>query len=501
MSTVPSNLKEILLEVEKEACTKSFYEFLKSYWSVIVQEEFKDNWHIEYLCTELQSISRYLIKRLPKPYDLVINVPPGSTKTTIVLQMYPAWLWAKDPTIRIISSSHSSSLSIDAAMKSRDILYSSKYKKMFPNVKLRVDKSAKTSYENTRGGTRDVTSTGSAITGRHAHIKLMDDLQEISKAASEPDRKQAIDHMKTLFTREVEKGNSINVLIMQRLHELDCTSYLLTLKNRKVKHICLPAELSDRVTPPELKKFYVDGLLDPLRMSSAVLSDKRAELGVYNYAAQFEQNPTPPEGGIIKRNWFKIMPKELFLNENEPYHMFVDTAYERKKQIGANGEAKNDPSGMLSCIMQRGIVYVWDYREVYMELPQLVEFLPRWAYANGYSNRSIMWVEPKSSGKSTVQTIRQTTNFNIAEITSENFGHKDSKENELFNAAPSIESGRFILIQGPWNDLFLDRVCGFPRAAHDEAVDLICYARKFYFAGSRNDAAEEALRKARKIFG
>jgi len=51
----------------------------------------------------------------------------------------------------------------------------------------------------------------------------------------------------------------------------------------------------------------------------------------------------------------------------------------------------------------------------------------------------------------------------------------------LTNAAPSIQSGRFILIQADWNRLFLDRVCGFPNAAHDEAVDLLCYAKKFYF--------------------
>lgn len=487
--------KEFIYEVEKQCCIESFYEFVKSFWDEIIQEDYIDSPHIKYICDELQLLVPYIKDRKKKPYDLIINVPPGSTKTTLVLQMFPPYLWAIDPTARIISSSHSAPLSIESASKSRDIILCPKYQRFFPNVKLRSDKSAKTSYENTKNGTRDVTSTGSGITGRHAHIKLMDDLQEISKATSKPDREKAINHMKTLFTREVEKGNSINVLIMQRLHELDCTAYLLGLSSkRKVKHICLPAELSDLVSPIECKSMYIDGLLDPIRMSREILEDKAIELGTYGFASQFKQEPTPPEGGIIKRNWFNVMLKELFFIEKSVFHFFIDTAYEKKKNISkATNEARNDPTGLLCTVEQRGIIYLWDYREVYMELPQLVKFVESWAKANNYTNNSSIKIEPKASGKSTVQTIREFTSLNVSEIT----GGKDSKETELTNAAPSIESRRFTLIQGDWNRLFLDRVCGFPNAAHDEAVDLICYAKKFYLDGNI-EAAEIAYKKASK---
>lgn len=487
---------DILIEIERDACLNSFYEFFLSFWDTVVQEDLIDNWHIKYLCDELQYISTFIKERKKKPYDLIINVPPGSTKTTIVLQMFPVWLWAIDPTIRIISSSHSAPLSIESASKSRDIILSPRYKLLFPTVKLRGDKSAKTSYENTKNGTRDVTSTGSSITGRHAHIKLMDDLQEISKAASEPDREQAISHMKTLFTREVEKGNSINVLIMQRLHELDCTAYLKGLSvKRKVKHICLPAKLSELVSPPELKDRYVDGLMDPIRMSEEILEEKRIELGVYGYTSQFDQQPTPPEGGIIKRNWFRVIPKELFLWGHVVPQFFIDTAYEEKKKVvKKTGEARNDPTGLFACIFHKGMCYVVDYREVYFELPDLVKFIPGWARSKGYTTGSILRIEPKASGKSTVQTVREFTNLNVMEIE----GGKDSKMTELTNASPTIESGRFALVQGEWNTLFLDRVCGFPNAAHDEAVDLICYAKRHFFGEANlkfsDDAYQTALR-------
>lgn len=494
MNTRIEELQDTFIEIERQACKDSLYEFLLSFWGIVCEEEFVDNWHIKYICDELQYLAPFLINRLKKPYDLIFNVPPGSTKTTIVLQMYPAWLWTKDGTLRIISSSHGATLSEYSSGKSKDIILSPRYQLLFPDIKLRQDSHSKSRYTTTLGGNRHTTSSGGGATGDHAHIKLMDDLQDISKAGSVPHRIQAVEHMKTLFTREVEKGNSINVLIMQRLNEMDCTSYLLGLsEKRKVKHICLPAEESDKINPPELRKHYVGGLLDPNRMSKEVLEEKKEELGTYGYTSQFGQEPTPPEGGIIKRSWFEIVDKEQYIAMPVTFHFFVDTAYEKKKKIGKDGEARNDPTGVLAVSMFKGQVYIWDYREVWMELPDLIKFLPRWVMANKYSQKSLLMIEPKASGKSTVQTLRRFTKLNVKEIE----GDKDSKETELENTSPTIESGRFVLVRGVWNKLFLDRVCGFPNAKHDEAVDLLCYAKRFYFGGDIK-ASEKAFQKALK---
>jgi len=489
----------LLIEVERELCTNSFYEFLLSFWDTAVQEPLIDNWHIKYICDELQYLAGFIKRREHKPYDIIFNVPPGSTKTTVVLQMFPAWLWISTPFARVISSSHGHDLSEMSANKSKDIILSQRYQTLFPHVQLRKDSTAKSRYTNTKGGNRHTTSTNGHATGDHAHIKLMDDLQDISKAGSEADRNAAINHMKMLFTREVEKGNSINVLIMQRLHELDCTAYLLGLSaKRKVRHICLPAEISDLVNPPELKERYIDGLLDPKRMNLEVLEEKKIELGTYGYTSQFQQEPTPPEGGIIKRKWFGIIPKELFVAETSPYMFFVDTAYEKKKIKKAKGEPINDPTGLMACKIQKGIVIITDYREVYLELPDLCRFIQSWAVAQGYSQQSLLQIEPKASGKSTIQTLREFTTLSVMEI--EDVGKKDSKETELTNASPTIQAGRFSLVQAEWNRLFLDRVCGFPFAAHDEAVDLLCYAKKYYFGSSNPAAAQEAYEKAMKLF-
>lgn len=499
-------LAELMAMVERKACTESFYEFFISFWGEICAEELSLNWHIEYLCDELQYLATFIFARKKKPYDLVINVPPGSSKTSIVLQAFTPWLWAVDPTIRVISSSHSSSLSIASSVKSRDIVTSLKYQTLFPHVKIRKDDGAKGSYGTTRGGARLTTSTGGSITGRHAHLKLMDDLQDAKKAGSIADRQSSKDHMKALSTREIEKGKAIDILIMQRLHEQDCTAYMLQDKDGdKVKHIQLPAELTVGavVKPAELRSRYIDGLLDPVRMSRDVLQGMQTKLGTWGYQSQFQQDPTPPEGLMVKRSDFKIKKRELVVPNSpneEPMLFWMDTAYEEKSSKTVKGEAANDPTGLMATWLCDGICYIWDYQEVYNTLPQLLRHVPQWVNQNHYSNQSQVLIEPKASGKSTVQSLRAETKLNVSEIKIK--GQKDSKVTELTNTVPAIEAGRFILVEGEWNALFLDRICGFPAAAHDEAVDLLCYARRHYFDDEDDSEAEqEAYEQALRLLG
>ena len=73
-----------------ELCKRSFYRFVQEFWYEVIPEDPVWNWHIKYLCGQLQYLNDFVEKRKPKPYDLIINIPPGSTKSTIVTQMYNA---------------------------------------------------------------------------------------------------------------------------------------------------------------------------------------------------------------------------------------------------------------------------------------------------------------------------------------------------------------------------------------------------------------------------
>jgi predicted phage terminase large subunit-like protein len=464
--------KEVIYGYKAKKCRESFYYFLKTFWEVIIREQPIYNWHIEFLCNELQELSYYIVNRMSKEYDLIINIPPGTTKSTIVTIMYPVWLWTQDQTIRIITSSYSLDLSIDHTTKSRDILTSERFKKLFPNIRLRRDKMAKVSYENTQTGARYTTSTGSTITGKHAHIIINDDPLNPSQAASDTERNTANEHTKTLASRKVDKANTPTILIMQRLHENDVTGHILAKKQDKIKHICLPAEASSFVSPIYLEKKYVNGLLDPVRLSREILDEQKVDLGSRAYAGQYEQNPVVEGGNIIKRDWFQYISIRDFnaIYENEPIDFLVDTAFTDNK--------KNDPTGIIGVCCIKNNLYIHCGKKLYMQFPELIRFIPSYVKENGYRHNSVIRIEPKANGISVVQQLREMTGLNVKEIVSDLV--RESKETRLTSGSAKIESGRVFLVKGNWNEEFIDEVTGFPNKIHDEFPDLLGYAIDIY---------------------
>ena len=455
--------------VQADECRKSFYYFVKTFWAVIIPEVPVFNWHIEYICKELQDLSYYIVNRLPKPYDIIINIPPGSTKSTIVTIMWHPWLWTQDPRLRVISNSYSGDLSLEHASKSKDIITSDLYRTLFPEIIIRHDKSGKGSYENVKGGARYSTSTGGTITGKHAHIILNDDPVNPKQAESDSLRLQANEHTKTLSSRKVDKKNTPMVTIMQRLHDDDVTGYLLKKKGDKIRHICLPAEVSDHVNPPELKERYIDGLLDPVRIDREVIAEAKIDLGSRQYAGQYEQAPSVDGGNIIKAEWFGHISLSQFLaiRGRAAIHFFLDTAYDEKKQ-----KSDNDPSGILAACLLQNYLFIFHAQKVWKEFPELMRFIPDYVKAHGYDGRSSIRIEPKANGISVIQAVRKYTKLNVTRTPAPT----DSKEVRLHAVSPKIECGRVILVEGDWNEEFVDEVSQFPAKTHDEYVDILVYA-------------------------
>ncbi|SHJ05600.1 phage uncharacterized protein (putative large terminase), C-terminal domain-containing protein [Cruoricaptor ignavus] len=471
--------KELLIErINALRLKRSLLEFLRTFWGVIVNEPLVVNWHISILCRELEEVAERVIQtkdkpRQPKLHDLLINIPPGTTKSTIATIMFPAWLWTKDPTLRIISNSYASDIAMEHAVKSRDIILSEHYQRLFPEVRIRKDKSGKSAYDNTANGARYTTSTGGAITGKHAHIIINDDPQNPKQAESEAHRKQAVEHTKTLASRKVDKAVTVTVTVMQRLHTKDVSGYLLDKKGEHLKHIKLPAEITEHTKPipAHLEKNYQNGLLDPIRLNTSAIEEAKIDLGTRAYNGQFLQNPTAEEGDIVKRQWFNIITKQSFetlkATKRTPIHFFIDTAY--------TDDSENDPTGIIAACEINKNLYIIDRRKLYKEFPELLKFIPEYVSSQGYDNLSTIRIEPKASGKSVVQVMRRETRLNVTETPTP----KDSKKTRLYSISPMVESGRVWLVEGLWNEEFLDEVSGFPNAPHDEDVDLLCYAADY----------------------
>lgn len=456
--------EQILLAAKIALCKKSYYHFFLEFWEEVSPEKFVDNWHVKVLCDELQRMGERIKNRLPKEYDLVINVPPASSKSTIVTILYPVWLWTLDPTIKILSGSYGQSLALDHAVKSRNVINTPKFKQFFPDVVLQPDSNNKASYENTAKGVRAATSVGSGIIGRHYHLHLVDD--PLQANPSEVDIESANEWISTrLSTRKVNKEITPLILIMQRVHQKDCTAMVLS-KGGKVKHINLPAELSPTVTP-EYLKYYKNGLFDNNRLNRQVLTQTKIELGSKQYSSQYQQAPVLLEGNILKREWFTI--KSYLTNEEKEklnkviWHLFLDTAYTDK--------TTNDATSILVAGTMDNLLIVRDVYQVWLEYPQLIEKIKQVSAIYGKGNSKI-YLEPKASGKSIAQGLRHTTKLNVIELDAS----KDSKITRVNAVAPIIESKRVVLVDGMWNGSFIDECTAFPNGVNDDMLDTLVYA-------------------------
>jgi predicted phage terminase large subunit-like protein len=282
-------------------CKDSFFEFVQEFWSELIAEKPVWNWHIKFLCDELQRAAERVFENKPKLHDLIINVPPGTTKSTICSIMFPAWALTRMPSARCICASHTESLVYDLSNKSRMIVFSEKYRLAFPYIKIRDDQNTKGYWMTEQGGFRfSCTVGGKNPMGFHAHFLIVDDPIDPEKVFSEAELENANNFMTlTLPSRTVSAEVSVQLLIMQRLHQNDPTGNRKSNKDLgPVKHVCLPAELTNDVTPRYLRSRYKDGLLDPIRLPRRILEQKKA-MGQFGYAGQYLQSPIPLGGGMF----------------------------------------------------------------------------------------------------------------------------------------------------------------------------------------------------------
>lgn len=449
----------------------SFYEFVEYFWDVVVPEEPVWNWHIPYICAEMQKVAERVFAWEPKRHNLIINVPPGSTKSTICSVMFPAWAWTRMPTVRSICGSYSHPLSLELSRKSRDIVQSEKYTELFP-VRLREDQNAKGFFVNKDGGYRYATSTGGTVTGYHGHFLIIDDPLNPMEAASEVELKKAnVWIRETLSTRKVDKKITPTVLIMQRLHEEDPTADMLAQENVKTRHICLPAEIDDKtaktVRPRSLRKMYkrdrdpsvlgtTSKLLDPRRLPRTVLREAQDNLLDYGYAGQFLQMPVPPEGGMFKVDRIEVVDA---IPACPTKVRFWDKA-------GTKGGGAYSV-GLLMGQDQDNRFYIEDVIRVQVDSGERERLIDQTAALDGVDVIAAVEQEPGSGGKESAEnTVRRLAGY-MTEIVRPT----GDKTTRAVPFSSQVNIGNVYMRRGEWNRTYLNELILFPNSKYKDQVD------------------------------
>lgn len=305
----------LALEVtaDRILCERSLAEFIRQSWH-IVEPSTPLVWgkHLDAICAHLEAVSAGDIK------NLIICVPPGSTKSITVSVMWPAWTWATRPGVRWLTASNGADLVIRDAVACRRLIESDWYKARWgvaadeanPNsyFALTTDQNLKSWYENDRRGFRTALSVGSATTGRKGDILLVDDPDDAKKVRSEVERRNVHDWWdKAFFNRVNNHKTGRRVVIGQRLHEDDLIGHIL--KTGGFEALIIPEEYDParRVTTSigwHDWRTEEGELLRPERFGPEQITEARARLRG-DYHAVHNQNPIPDEGNQFKDEWLR----------------------------------------------------------------------------------------------------------------------------------------------------------------------------------------------------
>lgn len=473
-------------------CRESFYAFVQEFWDVLIKEEPVWNWHIKYLCDELQAVAERVFKRLPKEYDLIINIPPGTTKSTICSQMFPAWVWTRMPEARIISGSYEHSLALTFSRRSRDVVESEKYQAAFrfkkengkakPSsdktaepVTMKGDQNAKGFYENVYGGDRKAVGAGGNITGSHGHFIIVDDPLNPKQSVSEAGLKEINSWMdETLPSRKVDKDVTPTILIMQRLHEDDPTGHLLAKSGTKVKHICLPATTEDEIKPARLKLKYVDGMLDPKRLSAATLEEQKQMLGPFGYAAQYRQTPVPRGGGMF------LIDK---IDVANPMPALIDFV----SQVRYWDKAGTKGAGCFTVGAKLGLdkwnrYWIMDIIRGQWDSGTRERLIKQTAEMDGYGVIVATEQEGGSGGKESAEN----TIFNLAGFSARADKPVGSKETRADPFSVQVNIGNVYVPHGaPWWEALRNELQFFPFSKYKDQVDALAAAFAVLTRGRR----------------
>jgi predicted phage terminase large subunit-like protein len=297
----------VLLPAEYQALVRQdLYAFVqRAFHHLYPQTAFAPNWHLEVIASKLEAVFRGEIRRL------IINVPPRSLKSHCASVSFPAFWLGHDPSAQILCVSYGQDLSNKLSADTRSVMSSDWYKDLFPSTRLTGDKQSVAEFTTAQRGFRMATSIGGVLTGRGADVIIIDDPLKPDEAVSDLQRKAVNDWFDgTLYSRLNDKTTGAIIVIMQRLHMDDLVGHVRGQEKWEVLEFPAIAVEDQRYayqTPYGAREYTrrTGEALHAEREPLPLLDALRKTVGEYNFAGQYQQNPVPLGGGLVKKAWFQ----------------------------------------------------------------------------------------------------------------------------------------------------------------------------------------------------
>lgn len=449
--------------------TRSFLNFTRIFFELLQGDRLRVNWHHRLTASKIDSL---IAGRLPKR-NLIINTPPGSTKTEFYSIHLPPYVNAlvqeeKLQRFRNLNISFSDSLVQRNSRRTRDIISSSEYQEFWPcgfGVKQANEWEIINSLGRTVGQTVSRAGGGQITGGRGGYpgpefsgYVLLDDFNKPLDMFSETKRLAANRLLvNTIRSRRGDRSKDHPtpiISIQQRLHVDDATGFMLSGgMGLDFDHVVIPAMISEE---------YIDRLPEPWRTqcwNTVKDTDCITVAGVrywsywpemedvsdlmrlwerdeYTFMSQYQQNPAALSGGLIKGDWFRTytrLPRLIWRA------VYVDT------NSGKISDFNDYTVFTLAGLGEDGNLYIidmergkWDPQEL---LEKAEELWARWKESdtNQYTALRYMAIEDKQAGQGLITTLTKRQYIPIKPVQR---GDGENKLVRCLNSIPQLKTGK-----------------------------------------------------------
>lgn len=296
---------------------------------------YEPNWHHERIAHELEQIEVVGDKNFK---ILIVSVPPRHGKSQMCSIDFPAWYLGRNPEKEIIEASYSADLAQEFGSKTREKVNSEEFKAIFPTVVLREDEQARGRWRTKQGGGYVAVGVGGSLTGRGAHILLIDDpIKNREEAESKVYRDKTYDWFtSTAFTRL--HPNGVVVIILTRWNIDDLAGRIIENDDlaKRTKLLKFPAIANkDGVTRKQGEPLW------PERYNLQALNEIKKTIGPYDWQSLYQCSPILTEDQEFNPDWYKYADQQEVDSKQTANYLTIDTAMSKQAQADYCGFCDN----------------------------------------------------------------------------------------------------------------------------------------------------------------
>ena len=383
---------------------------------------------------------------------LAVTMPPRHGKSELVSKAFPAWYLGTFPDRRIILASYEADFAAGWGRRARTLL--EEYGPDLWGVDVDKRSSAADRWDIAEHAGGMITAgVGGPITGRGAHVLVIDDpIKNAEEAASQTLRDKIHEwYLSTAYTRLESDPEGAIIIVMTRWNEDDLLGRELAGgEDWQVLNFCAIAEEGDNLGRQRGEALW------PERFPKERLDRIAAKIGPYWWNALYQQRPTAPEGGIIKRDWIQFYDPPFWPPQIDQWVQSWDLAFK---------DAKSN-SYVVGTVWARAKAdfYLIDLIREHLSFPATIDAIKLWHGL--YPQALTKLIEDKANGPAVIQTLQHEIPGLIP------VAPRGSKDARLSAIAPVFHSGNvYIPRTKPWTQGYVAELCNFPNAPNDDQVD------------------------------